>query len=49
MGVVRNAWKDSINAADLFYEPGKIHNIAAFEYTAFGQMGNLQKRHFQRD
>lgn len=44
MGVVRNAWKDTINAADLFYEPGKFTTFAAFEYTTFGpNMGNLHR------
>lgn len=44
LGVVRNAWRDSIDAADEFYEPGKFTTFAAYEYTSStSDMGNLHR------
>jgi hypothetical protein len=44
LGVVRNAWRDSIDAADEFYEPGKFTTFAAYEYTSSTwDMGNLHR------
>jgi hypothetical protein len=44
LGVVRSAWRDSINAADEFYEPGRFTTFAAYEYTSSSSdRGNLHR------
>ena len=44
LGVVRSAWRDSINAADEFYEPGRLTTFAAYEYTSSSDdRGNLHR------
>lgn len=42
--VVRDTWRDTIDAADTFYEPGHFTTFAAYEYTAStADMGNLHR------
>ena len=44
LGIVRSAWRDSINAADEFYEPGTFTTFAAYEYTSStSDRGNLHR------
>ena len=44
LGVVRTAWRDSIDAADQFYDPGNFTTFAAYEYTSStADMGNLHR------
>jgi hypothetical protein len=44
LGVVRNAWDDTINAADQFNDPGNFTTFAAYEYTtSSSDMGNLHR------
>lgn len=42
--VARDTWRDTIDAADTFYEPGHFTTFAAYEYTAStADMGNLHR------
>ena len=44
LGVIRNAWSDSIDAADQFNDPGNFTTFAAYEYTPFSEdTGNLHR------
>jgi len=44
LGVIRNAWEDTIDAADQFNDPGQFTTFAAYEYTtSSGDMGNLHR------
>ena len=44
LGVVRSAWRDTIDAADQFNDPGNFTTFAAYEYTTFSaDMGNLHR------
>ncbi|MFT5896888.1 MAG: hypothetical protein ACI8VW_003772, partial [bacterium] len=44
LGVVRTAWRDSIDAADQFYDPGSFTTFAAYEYTSSSaDRGNLHR------
>jgi hypothetical protein len=42
--ISRSAWRDSIDAADLYYEPGHFTTFAAYEYTSSSDdRGNLHR------
>ena len=44
LGVVRNAWEDTIDAAEQFNAPGSFTTFAAYEYTtSSADMGNLHR------
>jgi hypothetical protein len=44
LDVVRSAWRDTIDAADQFYDPGNFTTFAAYEYTSSAaDMGNLHR------
>jgi hypothetical protein len=44
LGVIRNAWSDTIDAADQFNDPGNFTTFAAYEYTSSNSdMGNLHR------
>ena len=48
--ISRNAWRDSVDAADLFYEPGSFTTFAAYEYTSStDDRGNLHRNVIFRD
>ncbi|MEL0153631.1 MAG: DUF3604 domain-containing protein, partial [Halieaceae bacterium] len=44
LGVIRNAWSDTVDAADQFNDPGNFTTFAAYEYTPFSEdTGNLHR------
>ena len=50
LDITRSAWRDTIDAADLFYEPGRFTTFAAYEYTSSSDdRGNLHRNVIFRD
>ncbi|MBT7334117.1 MAG: DUF3604 domain-containing protein [Gammaproteobacteria bacterium] len=44
LDIVRSSWRDTIDAADRYYEPGSFTTFAAYEYTPFSEdTGNLHR------
>jgi hypothetical protein len=44
LGVIRNAWSDTVDAADQFNDPGNFTTFAGYEYTtSTADMGNLHR------
>jgi len=50
LDISRSAWRDTIDAADLFNDPGRFTTFAAFEYTSSSDdRGNLHRNVIFRD
>ena len=48
--IAKNAWEDSVAAANLHYEPGRFTTFAAYEYTSStDERGNLHRNVIFRD
>ncbi len=48
--IAKNAWEDSVAAANLHYEPGQFTTFAAYEYTSStDERGNLHRNVIFRD
>lgn len=48
--IAKNAWADSVAAANLHYEPGRFTTFAAYEYTSStNERGNLHRNVIFRD